>query len=72
MKTSVYKISSSRKCLNVVYLALSKESKSHVQAHHQDSRTIRSEQALNAFIAVVRKNLPLELRNTRITAEDIL
>jgi putative transposase len=36
------------------------------------TRTIRSEQVLNAFIAVVRKNLPLELRNTRITAEDIL
>jgi len=36
------------------------------------TRTIRSEQVLNAFIEVVRKNLPLDLRNTRITAEDIL
>lgn len=32
--------------------------------------TIRSEQVLNAFVAVVRKNLPLELKNTRITADD--
>jgi putative transposase len=36
------------------------------------TRTIRSEQVLNAFVAVVRKNLPLDLKNTRITAEDIL
>ncbi len=36
------------------------------------TRTIRSEQVLNAFVAVVRRNLPLELKNTRITAEDIL
>ena len=36
------------------------------------TRTIRSEQVLSAFIAVVRKNLPLKLRNTRITTEDIL
>ncbi|WKZ34395.1 MAG: transposase [Anaerolineales bacterium] len=36
------------------------------------TRTIHSEQVLNAFMTVVRKNLPLELRNTRITAEDIL
>jgi hypothetical protein len=36
------------------------------------TRTIRSEQVLNAFVEVVRKNLPLDLRNTRITAEDIL
>jgi putative transposase len=36
------------------------------------TRTIRSEQVLNAFIQVVRRNLPLDLKNTRITAEDIL
>lgn len=36
------------------------------------TRTIRSEQVLNAFMTVVRRNLSLELRNTRITAEDIL
>ena len=36
------------------------------------TRTIRSEQVLNAFIQVVRPNLPLDLKNTRITAEDIL
>jgi len=35
------------------------------------TRTIRSEQVLTAFINVVRKNLPLDLKNTRITAEDI-
>jgi putative transposase len=35
------------------------------------TRTIRSEQVLNAFIRVIRKNVPLELKNTRITAEDI-
>jgi hypothetical protein len=36
------------------------------------TRTIRSEQVLNTFIKVVRPNLPLDLQNTRITAEDIL
>ncbi len=35
------------------------------------TRTIRSEQVLNGFIQVVRRNLPLDLKNTRITAEDI-
>ena len=35
------------------------------------TRTIRSEQVLNAFIDVVRKNVPLNLKNTRITAKDI-
>ena len=35
------------------------------------TRTIRSEQVLNAFIDVVRKNVALNLKNTRITAEDI-
>ena len=36
------------------------------------TRTIRSEQVLNAFVEVVRRNLPLDLKNTRITAEDII
>ena len=36
------------------------------------TRTIRSEQVLKAFVEVVRKNLPLDLKNTRITAEDII
>lgn len=36
------------------------------------TRTIRSEQVLKAFVEVVRKNVPLELQNTRITAEDML
>jgi putative transposase len=36
------------------------------------TRTVRSEQVLNAFMQVIRKNLPLDLKNTRITAEDIL
>jgi hypothetical protein len=33
---------------------------------------LRSEQVLNALIAIVRPYLPLDLRNTRITADDIL
>jgi hypothetical protein len=36
------------------------------------NRTIRSDQVLQAFVEVVRKNLPLELKNTRITSEDII
>ena len=36
------------------------------------TRTIRSEQVLNAFVEVVRKNLPLDLKNTRITVDDII
>jgi putative transposase len=36
------------------------------------TRTIRSEQVLNAFVEVVRKNLPLDLKNTRIPADDII
>jgi hypothetical protein len=36
------------------------------------TRTIRSEQVLKAFVQVVKRNLPLEMKNTRITAEDIL
>ena len=38
----------------------------------KNTRTIRSEQVLNAFVQVVRKNLSLDLKNTRITAEDII
>jgi hypothetical protein len=36
------------------------------------TRRIQSEQVLNAFIQVVHRNLPLDLKNTRITAEDII
>jgi len=36
------------------------------------TRTIRSEQVLNAFRQVVRRNLPLDLKNTHITADDII
>jgi hypothetical protein len=36
------------------------------------TRTIRSEQVLNAFVQVVRRNLPLDLKHTRITADDII
>lgn len=36
------------------------------------NRTIQSEQVLQAFVKVVRRNLPLELKNTRITCEDII
>jgi len=36
------------------------------------NRTIRSEQVLKAFVEVVGKNLPLELKNTRIMTEDII
>ena len=39
---------------------------------HEVTRTIRSEQVLNAFIQVVRPNLPLDLQKTRITAEELL
>jgi putative transposase len=38
----------------------------------KSTRTIRSEQVHDAFMQVVRKNLPLKLKNTRITVEDIL
>jgi len=38
----------------------------------KNTRTIRSEQVLKAFMEIVRKNLPLDLQNTRITAEDII
>ena len=36
------------------------------------NRTIRSEQVLEAFVEVVQKNLPLELKHTRITSADIM
>ena len=36
------------------------------------TRTIRSEQVLEAFVQVVRKDLPLDLKKTRITADDII
>jgi putative transposase len=36
------------------------------------NRTIGSEQVLHAFVAVVRKNLPLDLKNTRITSDDMI
>jgi putative transposase len=39
---------------------------------HKVTRTIRSEQVLNAFMQVVRPNLPLDLKNTHITVDDII
>lgn len=39
---------------------------------HEVTRTIRSEQVLNTFMQVVRPNLPLDLKNTHITIDDIL
>ncbi len=38
----------------------------------KNNRILRSQQVLNALIAVIRPNLPLDLQNTRITAEEIL
>ena len=38
----------------------------------KNNRILRSQQVLNALIAVVRPHLPLDLHNTRITAEDII
>ena len=38
----------------------------------KNNRILRSQQVLNALITVVRPYLPLDLQNTRITAEDIL
>lgn len=38
----------------------------------KNNRILRSQQVLNALIAVVRPNLPLDLQKTRITAEDII
>lgn len=38
----------------------------------KNNRNLRSPQVLNALIAIVRPYLPLDLQNTRITAEDII
>jgi hypothetical protein len=38
----------------------------------KNNRVLRSQQVLNALIAIVRRYLPLDLQNTRITAEDII
>jgi hypothetical protein len=38
----------------------------------KNNRILRSQQVLNAWIAVVRPYLPLDLRNTRITAEALI
>jgi putative transposase len=38
----------------------------------KNNRILRSQQVLNAFIAIVRPYLPLDLQNTRIRAEDII
>jgi putative transposase len=38
----------------------------------KNNRILRSQQVLNALIAILRSYLPLDLRNTRITAEDVI
>ena len=38
----------------------------------KNNRILQSQQVLNALVAVVRPYVPLDLQNTRITAEDIL
>jgi putative transposase len=38
----------------------------------KNNRILRSQQVLNALIAVVRPYLPLDLQNTRITADDLI
>ena len=38
----------------------------------KNNRILRSQQVLNALIAIVRPRLPLNLQNTRIMAEDII
>jgi hypothetical protein len=38
----------------------------------KNNRILRSQQVLNAFLTIVRPYLPLDLRNTRITAEDLI
>jgi len=38
----------------------------------KNNRILRSQQVLNALIAIVRPDLPLDLQNTRITADDII
>jgi hypothetical protein len=37
----------------------------------KNNQILRSQQVLNALIAIVRPYLPLDLQNTRITAEDL-
>ena len=53
-------------------LVPTKETKAMSKPSTKITRTISSEQVLNTFIEVVRKNLPLDLKNTRITADDII
>jgi putative transposase len=38
----------------------------------KNNRILRSQQVLNALIAILRPKLPLDLQNTRITTEDII
>jgi len=38
----------------------------------KNNRILRSQQVLNALIAIVRRYLPLDMQNTRITVEDII
>ena len=38
----------------------------------KNNRILRSQQVLNALINIVHPYLPLDLQNTRITAEDII
>jgi putative transposase len=38
----------------------------------KNNRILRSQQVLNALIVFLRRYLPLEMKNTRITAEDII
>jgi hypothetical protein len=38
----------------------------------KNNRILRSQQVLNALIATLRRYLPLDIQNTRITAEDII
>ncbi len=54
----------------MVYLALTKETM--FKPALKNNRILRSQQVLNALILILRRYLPLDLRNTRITAEDII
>ena len=38
----------------------------------KNNRILRSQQVLNALIVILRRYLPLDMKNTRITAEDII
>ena len=38
----------------------------------KNNRILQSQQVLNSLIAIMRRYLPLEMQNTRITAEDII